>query len=445
MTTDPGKKVTLRQEGEVVDRTQDIFAVGEVVGRVYEIRRVLGRGGMGQVFEAQDHSLNRRIAIKACWPELDAPPLRDEARALAAFRHPSLVTVHGIGVHRHIDYIVLERIYGVSLAELIEQRQGAKQHIDLDEALTILTAIAEGLAVVHQAGIAHRDIKPGNVMLTPDQRVVLMDFGLVLPEFDMASQDLIAGSPPYMSAEALTNTLEPGSGPLVDIYALGVTAFELLTGELPRDAPTLELLYGLHTHPPPDVRKLRHDVPDRLAALIFETMSTVPGERPQSAEAVAWQLRAAQDEAASPAAEGPLRILIADDDPDITRILGFYAKRALGQVELATAADGEQALAELRRAAPDVMLLDLHMPKMNGIEVCMYMRGERLAADCTIVAVSAGAQDHDRALLHQLGIRHFALKGPDLGERIGEILRKIAEDLGRAPRATARIKPISKG
>jgi len=377
---------------------------------------------MGQVFEAHDHALDRRVAIKACWPDLEAPPLRAEARALAAFRHPSLVTVHTLGVHRGVDYLVMERIYGVSLAELIEQKHLAKQQFTLEEAVDLIAAIAEGLAVVHRAGIAHRDVKPGNIMLTPDQRVVLMDFGLVLPEFDMATQKVIAGSPPYMPPEALTNDLQPGSGPRIDIYALGVTAFELLTGELPRDADSLMELYRLQQQPPPDLTALRKDVPERVAALITEMLSAEPAERPTSAGAVAFQLRTLL---AGPDADRPLRLLIVDDDPDITRVLSFYAKRSLGTAEVRTAEDGEKALQVMQSWAPDVMFLDLQMPKMNGIEVCMYMRGGRLAENCTVVSVSAGAQEHDRQLLHQLGINHFVLKGPDLGVRIDDVLRQI--------------------
>jgi len=387
---------------------------------------VLGAGGMGQVFEAQDHSLDRRVAIKANWPNLPAPPLRNEARALAAFRHPSLVTVHGIGVHRGIDYIVMERVYGVSLADLLRQRHALRQRVSVEEALKIFLSIAEGLSVVHGAGIAHRDIKPGNVMLTPDHRVVLMDFGLFLPEFDMAEQKYIAGSPPYMAPEALANVLEAGSGPMMDIYSLGVTAYELLTMRLPRDAEGLDDLWKLHQQPVRDIRELRDDVPDELAELILEMLHRDPGHRPQGAEELAWQLRAiAEGGKPSSPSRRAIRLLVVEDDPDVARILAFYAKKSLGTVETRTASNGLEALEMLRESPPDVMFLDLHMPKMNGLEVGMYMRGEGLAPDCHIVAVSAGAQPDDHQLLKQLGVRHFVLKGPDMGNRIAAVLERI--------------------
>ena len=100
-----------------IDGESRIFATGELLDGVYEIMQLLGRGGMGEVFEAHDHLLNRRVAIKAAWPNPLTPPLRNEARALAAFQHPSLVSVHTLGEHRGIDYLVMERVYGVSLTQ----------------------------------------------------------------------------------------------------------------------------------------------------------------------------------------------------------------------------------------------------------------------------------------------------------------------------------------
>ncbi|MEM9191764.1 MAG: serine/threonine-protein kinase [Myxococcota bacterium] len=427
MNEDVGNKATLpkgSQGAKAISAQEDIFQPGEVLGRCYEIQRVLGAGGMGQVFEAFDMPLNRTVAIKAAWPQLPGPPLRAEARALAAFRHPSLVTVHTIGVHRAIDYIVMERIYGVSLHQLILQRRSSKQQVSIDEAMHIITAIAEGLSVVHQAGIAHRDIKPGNVMLTPDKRVVLMDFGLVLPEFDMASQEFIAGSPPYMAPEALTNELAPGSGPLIDIYALGVTAFELITGEVPRDAESLDSLLALCEEPPPPTAEFRDDVPEPLEKLIGEMLKSDPAERPADAEALIWQLKAIQEgKVASP--DRKPTILIVDDDKDLRRVLSFYVQKTFPDAKTHTAEDGEEGLALALKHAPDVMLLDLHMPKMNGMEVCMYLQGTEVGKRCSIVAISAGAQEHDRQLLHSLGIRHFLTKGQDLSARISELLAQL--------------------
>ena len=410
---------------------QAIFRVGEILAGVYEISALLGEGAMGQVFEARDHDLDRRVAIKAAWPGL--PSLRKEARALAAFRHPSLVTVHALGEHHDVEFLVMERIYGVSLAAHMAHRFEAGGQFALEEAVGILVSLTEGLAVVHRAGLAHRDVKPANVMLTPDHRVVLMDFGLVLPEFEVEAQTNVAGSPAYMAPEALGNSVSAGAGHLTDVYGLGVVAFELLTGRLPFRAQGLVALWERqHSGPPPAILSLRADVPLALARVVGEALHPEPGERPQSAEAFAWQLEASLRRNATRSYEPPeslptvpapaIDLLIVEDDPDMARILAFYAQQALGSVRSRVAVDGVEAMGLVRERAPDVMLLDLHMPKMNGIEVLMQMRGERLAEGAAVIAVSAGAQRDDIQLLHQLGIHHFVSKGQDLQHNLTEAL-----------------------
>ncbi len=424
---------------------------GELVDGVYEVRGKLGEGGMAQVYEAYDHLLERTVALKAAWPEPGLPPLRDEAKALAKFQHPSLVTVHTVGEHRGVDFIVMERIYGVPLSAHISSRGEQGVPFKVEETLEILAPIAEGLAVVHRTGLAHRDVKPANVMLTPDGRIVLMDFGLVLPEFFVDSQTAVAGSPPYMPPEALTNTIEQGRGQLIDVYALGVIAFEMLCGRRPFPAKDLHELFAMLAHQDvPDIAQERDDLPPGLDVLINEMLSKNPDERPPSAEGVAWQLRSALKnmgrhrkrksakaqritETTQPAKEtrsdppdGTMDVLIVEDDDDIAKILTFYVKQIAGkETSVRRARDGEEAVARLREKPPDMMLLDLHMPKLNGIEVCMQLRGERLAPACKIVSVSAGAQPHDLQLLHQLGMHHFVQKGGELKASLQRVMHDL--------------------
>jgi serine/threonine protein kinase len=411
-----------------------IFATGELLDGVYEIMQLLGRGGMGQVFEAHDHLLNRRVAIKAAWPNPLSPPLRNEARALAAFQHPSLVSVHTLGEHRGIDYLVMERIYGVSLTQHAATRWSGRQRFAPYEVVQLLLPAAEGLSVVHRAGLVHRDIKPDNIMLTPAQRVVLMDFGLVLPEFDVNGQQRVAGSPPYMAPEALLNTAAPGSGHLVDIFGLGVVAYELLTGSRPYGGMTIrEVIKSHDLGRPKSLDQECPDCPPALCQIVHEMINPDPQLRVQSAEAAAWQLRAVQGQRrlSEPTEHRRLRppsILIVDDDVDLAKILTFYVRQIVPVAEIRVAHDGEAALREVQEAEPDVMLLDLHMPRMNGVEVCMQLRGEGLAESCSIVSVSAGAQEHDVQLLHQLGIHHFLEKGSNLRERLRSVLSEVYGD-----------------
>jgi len=417
-----------------VDGENRIFATGELLDGVYEIMQLLGRGGMGEVFEAHDHLLNRRVAIKAAWPNPLTPPLRNEARALAAFQHPSLVSVHTLGEHRGIDYLVMERVYGVSLTQHAATRWESGEQFTPAEVVQILLPASEGMSVVHRAGLVHRDIKPDNIMLTPVHRVVLMDFGLVLPEFDVNGQQRVAGSPPYMAPEALLNTAATGSGHLVDIFGLGVVAYELLTAKRPFAGATIREVIAAHERGQPEpLAKLRPDCPLDLCQVVHEMLNPNAQVRLQSAEAVAWQLRAIRDErprSGSPAVtnkKGP-SVLIVDDDVDLAKILTFYVRQIVGPSDIRVAHDGEEALIEVQKEEPDVMLLDLHMPRMNGVELCMQLKGEGLAQSCSIISVSAGAQEHDVQLLHQLGIHHFVEKGSNLRERLRTVFVEVCGD-----------------
>ncbi|MCZ6805591.1 MAG: serine/threonine-protein kinase [Deltaproteobacteria bacterium] len=423
-----------------IDGENRIFATGELLDGVYEIMQLLGRGGMGQVFEAHDHLLNRRVAIKAVWPNPLTPPLRNEARALAAFEHPSLVSVHTLGEHRGIDYLVMERVYGVSMTRHAATRWSAGQEFTPAEAVQILLPVAEGLSVVHRAGLVHRDVKPDNIMMTPAHRVVLMDFGLVLPEFDVNNKRTVAGSPPYMAPEVVLSTGESGNGHLSDIFSFGAVAYELLTGVRPYPGNTIREVLASHERGlTRALAELRSDCPLALCQLIHEMLNHNPQARIQSAEAVAWQMRAIRDECgrsdspdsnrvAEQSAPPSASVLIVDDDHDLARILTFYVRQIMGPVDVRVAYDGEEALKAVQEAEPDVMLLDLHMPRMNGVELCMQLKGEGLAESSSIISVSAGAAEHDVQLLHQLGIHHFVEKGSNLRERLRAVLAEVCGD-----------------
>jgi serine/threonine-protein kinase len=266
-------------------------------------------------------------------------------------------------------------------------------------------------------------------MMTADHRLVLMDFGLSLHEAEIGAHSSLAGSPYYMAPEALSGeSIAPGEGRLLDVYALGVTAYELLMGRLPREGVTLAELFEDHERQLPDIREVRPDVPPRLAQLVSRLLAKDPKQRPPTAESVVWQLQgitAGPEPELEPIEAAPLTLLIVDDDPEVTKVLTFYARQALGDIDVLTASDGVIAIEILHHGTPDVMLLDLQMPNMNGLEVCMYMRGANLGKGAKVIAVSAGAQDEDRQLLHELGIDRFVQKGPDLKERLSEVLKEV--------------------
>jgi formylglycine-generating enzyme required for sulfatase activity/predicted Ser/Thr protein kinase len=243
----------------------------------FRIERVLGRGGMGVVYLAQDTSLGRPVAVKFIASQHPAPLVRasfeTEARVIARLQHPNVVTVFRVGQVEGRPYIVSEYIVGRSLAE---------QPLPLPwrRVLTLGLGLARGLAEAHRQGVLHRDLKPSNVLLTASGEVKLLDFGLA-ERFDpsgsprLSASLLLAGTPRYMAPEVLRG----GSPtPQSDIYSLGLTLYELCTGSLPHDADSVD------RRTPPSLSGLVPGIDPDFAETIARCIVPAPSERFASAD-----------------------------------------------------------------------------------------------------------------------------------------------------------------
>jgi serine/threonine-protein kinase len=329
----------------------------------------------------------------------------------------------------------MERVYGVSLESFLERRIRAGTPLTLDETLRFAIALAEGLAATHRAGIAHRDVKPSNVMLAPGDRLVLMDFGLFLAENDPALTGATSGSPAYMAPETILGESAPGSGFLVDVYAFGVLVFEMLANVLPFAADSVTSVFGQHLAAPvPDLSTIRDDAPSSLTDLVRSMLAKNAADRPASMDFVAQRLSAIQRARTAGAAPSErFAVMIVDDDPAMAALLRALVLATVPDADIRVVTDGERAIDLAQQWAPHLMLLDLMMPKMSGVEVCMYLRGAHVADRCSIVSVSAGAEEHDVQLLHQLGITRFLRKGP----KLATLLPPIVADVHRLARAAS--------
>jgi serine/threonine protein kinase len=264
-----------------------------MIGRTishYEITEKLGEGGMGVVYKARDSRLKRFVALKVLPPEKVTDPQRKqrfvwEARSASALNHPNIVTVYDIDESDGVDFIAMEYVEGRTLGELIG-RTGLK----LNEALKYAIQIADALATAHAAGIVHRDLKPGNVMVTAEDRVKVLDFGLAkltetapvspgdstLTEKPLTEVGLIVGTPSYMSPEqAEGKKLDARS----DIFSFGSVLYEMLTGRraFRQDSTALILAAILHLEPPP----LPAEMPQELERVVARCLRKYPAQRYQ--------------------------------------------------------------------------------------------------------------------------------------------------------------------
>ena len=275
---------------EALALDDEIFHSGQILEGRYEIRGVLGTGGMGQVFEARDLGLNRIVAIKVAWSHVGAEPLRREAEVLAAFRHPGLATVHALGNDDGTDFMVMERLSGTTLAGLLAARR--HERLPLVECVDLLDGICDALTPLHASGLAHADLKPANIMVVPGDRIVLLDFGIARIEQLRIAGKRISGSPHYMAPEAIRGAVQVGAAHLVDLYALGVIAFVLLTGEPPFDHPSTVELMLLHLHETmPRLIDRREDTPQALDELVGLLLAKEAADRPADVDIVRGELR----------------------------------------------------------------------------------------------------------------------------------------------------------
>jgi eukaryotic-like serine/threonine-protein kinase len=295
--TSPGSEPDPRR------RPPDLLSPGDWLDGHYEIRRLLGTGGMGQVYEARDHELNRLVAIKLSWPDVGPAALRREAQVLAAFRVPSLPTAYALCKHEGMDFLVLELLRGVLLSDHL-QRSGALAPV---EAVDLLVSVCEALFPIHESGLAHCDLKPTNIMLVGG-RVVLFDFGIVRMEQDRTTRRPITGTAHYMAPEVIRGDVVAGEAHLVDIYALGILAFVLLTARPPyQHARTIDIM-SMHLHDPlPHVRDHQPGISTRLDAIVAAMMAKRADERPSRVDELRVDLIAAREQGSRSAApaEGP--------------------------------------------------------------------------------------------------------------------------------------------
>jgi tRNA A-37 threonylcarbamoyl transferase component Bud32 len=266
--------------------------LAHVLEGAYALEGEIGRGGMGVVYSARDLALKRRVAIKVLPPELAfRQEIRTrflrEAQTAARLSHPHIVPIHAVGDEGGLVYFVMGYVDGESLGARLKRRHA----LPAEEVRRIMKETADALGMAHAMGVVHRDVKPDNILLEGTRRrVMVTDFGIAkalsqASPGTLTGTGIAIGTPHYMSPEQAAGEREIDARS--DLYALGVVAYEMATGELPFHAPTVPGILMKHiSEPAPDIKRSRPDLPDDLATAIMRCLEKDPAARWPTAESL---------------------------------------------------------------------------------------------------------------------------------------------------------------
>ena len=275
---------------------------GELIDGRYQLTRQVANGGMASVYEANDTRLDRKVAVKIMHPHLAQDEafvnrFIREAKAAAALSHPNIVAVQDQGWNQNgvpAVFIVMELIEGHTLREYLNERG----RFEIKDAINYLTPILSALAAAHDLGIVHRDMKPENILISKEGRVKIADFGLARGELIgstmTAESSVILGSVSYLSPEQVQRGVADSRS---DVYAVGIVAFEMLTGEKPftGDSP-IQIAYMHVNQEIPSLRSKRKEIPEALDTLISKATDRDPDKRPRTAGEFLKSLESIQSE-----------------------------------------------------------------------------------------------------------------------------------------------------
>jgi serine/threonine-protein kinase len=289
---------------------------GRLLNNRYQLLERFGTGGMANVYRARDVLLDRYVAIKILREDHPHSPefeeqFRHEARSVANLSHPNIVTVYDFGIDNGNPFIVMELVPGTDLKSLLRKRG----RYTVEDGIPLIVQACAGIGYAHRAGLVHCDVKPHNMLVTPENRLKVTDFGIAraLATITPGEQtDVVWGSPQYFSPEQASGH---APSPASDVYSLGVVAYELLTGTLPFTASSAEELAQLHLNATPiPPSEYVPDIPQPLEEIILKVLSKEPSARYRTADQLGRVLMKFGTQRDDPASD-PAPLLISTPIP----------------------------------------------------------------------------------------------------------------------------------
>lgn len=423
----------------------------------YELVAPLGHGGMGLVFKVRDVDLNETIAMKVLWTAVGA----DRATMLTRFKseislnrkikHTNVCRLYDFGMNGDLPYLTMEFVPGRSLGKVIED----EGRLTPAAGVAMLAQVARGVAAAHAVGIIHRDLKPANLMIRESGDLSILDFGLAHDMRDLKPRitelGTAVGTPHYMSPEQLDGDEADERS---DIYAIGVIAYEALTGRILFDARSVLTLARQHRQAPVPLEPLEDaGVPPELVAIVLRCLRKEPAARFQTTGELAAQLealrrilspadapagpkqsrvrtavkrrsRVLRGIAGAPPKKRPL-VLIVDDEPAIRKLVATcLGGEGFDTLEAGT---GAEALEILRGRPADLVLLDVLMPGLDGFDTVRVLKSQPGLAVTPVILMSGFPEKNRVAFAGQAGAVAFLAKPLRMAELV-EIVRRV---LGR--------------
>lgn len=392
---------------------------GERIGEALRVIGSVGGSGIGVVYECEDEAIGRRVAVKVLDPQRAAQPGRTErfleaSRAVARVSSPNVVSIYDVGMYRGVPYVVMEHVPAITLDE---HRRNHGGRLRPEVALDLVDGILRGLTALHSAGIAHGGVQPHNVLVTPNGQVVLTNAGLgriVADTEHPLPAPWLDYRPPW-SRRTAQATSSFAREERADVHAAAAILYELLTGRIPHVADDA-------SDEPLPAPSMLANVPTAVDGPLLDALTQPDSHLLDSARELRRTLEGLhrlvrQNVEAK-------RILVVEDDPDVSEPLASYLEEMLAPAVVEIAPDGAKAVALASETSFTLVILDLGLPGMNGLEITSALRSSPRSRDVPILVLTGRAASSDWKLLSALGADSLLMKPVSL-----EVVAAAADEL----------------
>ncbi len=389
---------------------------GQVVDDKYRLEGKLGEGGMGVVFRAADLRLKRDVAIKFLHPRVADDPRRSrmflrEAESMAKLRHPNVVEIYDVGRMGQCPFLVMPYLPGANVDEWSERHEGPP--LSADVVVGIVGQASAGLQAIHQQGLIHGDVKPSNILVSDSFEVMVTDLGLARAINEGTSTLTPPGTPGFLAPELIAREpVQPQLAHKADVYALGVTAYWLLTGEMPIEVSGDEVYAVLVSQledpiPPPSER--HPPLGTAFDAPLAAALDRDPRRRPDAVE-LRDTLFAARDRSLEPDDGHAPFVVLLDDDSSVLTALEAVVRATLRDPEIVAVKDPLAALSVIESRPPALVITDLQMPQLSGVEFVAALRESPSTKEVPVIVLTGVGGARDWQLLNQMGVHQFLVK-----------------------------------